>query len=588
MTAEILTANPTDLPRTQVAIFGVKKGEVPDGASVLDDSLPDSTTCTAVVALDPFFDGKYAIDPDIQSNEIDDIGSLPMFLIEDGENYMFSIHEDLASNAQMRVYEMRARGKHGHAKLFVYQGAREPWCRYQMLYTLENKTAPDMGIKIGISTFGDYILKDRRAQDPKHAFDFVLRDAQGIHLSGVAIDAGSPLLKDPSVAVSAAANLAWDMTAMGIWPRWGIWKTEPRGEVSAGDRRPSFGLKDHLGVILNKRPGDTGDQIFKTWWHFDSLGKNKIGQAEIDRWAAYQSVCRPIWYLESNGDIPLPKDHPNYRSWSEKAHWHHGVSPDQMGRVFSHGGWYTGWLGQDEEHYCATAIAEVAILHGDYLCRRICEMKAFHLITQNRWPGIGRAVGRLTLGAVEVYRATGDKRVLDGIIKKGIPAFLADFEAVNGKHISPDRVYALRLYNGDPHTGIPGLEHIVWEDAISIMGLDAAIQYIPQDNLAAQLKIRTYLLGKTIIEHGFREDGQILKARQWLGQNKYGPKQVWADGTNYRSWAIPCLAITARLALEFGDQATADKAGEIKKTIDKTNRYARKDYYIAPIGTGGN
>ena len=136
----------------------------------------------------------------------------------------------------------------------------------------------------------------------------------------------------------------------------------------------------------------------------------------------------------------------------------------------------------------------------------------------------------------------------------------------------------MRLYNNDPHTKIPGLEWVCWEDGIAIQGLDVLWPMLDDP----EVLLATYLLARSLVLHGFDEKGRIYKARQWSGPRKpLGKLLATSVQTNYSEWALPSVLICVRLAMEFGEKDVAERAIALLRPMLK-GRYYNLDSYLGP------
>lgn len=107
-----------------------------------------------------------------------------------------------------------------------------------------------------------------------------------------------------------------------------------------------------IGVAANS--GQTGaqeDQGFGQGHRAYAFGGR--GTEVIRYYAALGQSRRPMHHLEPNGDHLSLTGHPGLVMWSARAHWHRGVSPDQLGKSESlQPGWRThNWNGPDREHW---------------------------------------------------------------------------------------------------------------------------------------------------------------------------------------------------------------------------------------------
>lgn len=594
---QILVSNPTRYTRRETVQFGcpldVTEGEILHVT-------PGAQVRTAVVEVAPFASGYQEL-VEVEPHDCGGVPSMELTYFEDGKPYPFAFEEALAGNDQLSVNVFKALAPGSVGRLVLYTTPGEPWARYSFMSTIVSLNVAEVAKAIGfeIDSGPGGVTYDRlRGTDTKRWYsvenasqeeDGLLRDAtsvvsEGVHLQGTMIAAA----EDPELLSTALALAAWDLVTAGDWRAgWGPWNTIPQGSHS--DRSTSFGMRDHLGVILLKGPGTTGDQFgFGFWKHLDVIEKGNGFALDHDRWAVGKEACRPIFWLDADGGWPKKSEHPRFKSWSEKPHWHTGVSPDQFRRIgtVAH---YVGWVGMDEEHMTCSYLKEDFFLRGSFLTLLLLRQKAFMLKTQGRWSGTGRALGRTGLTAWDCYQATGDEELLHDMKNRLVPRIKKNWEDINGTKIADiplnptalDRPWATRIIYDDPHTGIPGAEWVVWEDAITVPALDKLSELFADPELA----LLTYLLGASICQFGINNgeggDGKILKAIKWNGGAPVGPMKASSRQTNYHAWGYGAWAVTARVALSFGDTPMAGRAAKLGAPVREGN-YGNKWSYLAP------
>jgi len=581
----ILVYNPTPYPRQQVVVFGIPKGQAPKGSEILY-KLPTVDVCTARVRVPAHHNGYVSVAQGAAAPSpglgFDFSANLPMSI---NGTAPFKELTPIAANTQMLVRHLVARTKTGLiGHLIVYQGFGEDWCRYEFVIAAEFLDAAEKVVTAELVLGGQNTKVDRLMPTEQTG---KLRDRQGFGSYGAII---APAHSDETLMeMSTKAGLRiWELTVCGKFERWGPWGVPPAGRHL--DRNIRLGLLDHRGIILDKHPGKTGEQFgFGVTKHLDCQRPGQIHRLAHDRAAVLQEACRPIWLFEPDGTLPIISKHPQFISWDETWHWHPNIGRDRFGRTYSHGGWYEGWIGMDRQHYSAVALSEDVLLRGGFLSQLILKMKVFHFLTEIGYPTSGRALGRYMFAARDLYLATGDERIIAEIRKRWLPEFKKNWTAVNGHWVRltdllETRPFVLRLIADDPHTKIPGNEWVVWEDGIAVQGLDVLGRLLndPEITLAA------FLLGRSVVQHGFSPNGRILKAIKWTAPlAPLGPELADSAQTNYTEWALPGLGVTFLHAVNLRDQGLQKSLLLLLLPLMRSE-YGNLDSYRGLLGTRGS
>lgn len=191
-----------------------------------------------------------------------------------------------------------------------------------------------------------------------------------------------------------------------------------------------------------KDPSGTGDQE-----DFNATKGWCVTAAEDARWLHYamQSVIAdffrgPLLY-EADGTPLDPNNHPNWVTWSMYTHWHHGQSPDRLGKADTPWGGRssTTWKNYDEEHRSQNNLAALYALTGDpllqllithYSVSDICNVR----YRRNFGTGAPRAIGRqahcwanfLTLFPTNSVVYQRYKTILDDLLRQTLRDWLGD------------------------------------------------------------------------------------------------------------------------------------------------------------------
>lgn len=220
-----------------------------------------------------------------------------------------------------------------------------------------------------------------------------------------------------------------------------------------------------LGV--NPRSGDTGaqeDQFFVG-------GEASVPGADLPRYlAALGQSRRPCHHLESSGELIRLSDRPQLKFWEGRAHWHRGVSPDQLGKrtTLSIRDVPGGWWGPDEEHLLYNSVVVSYRLRGSPALQWQLEHAARHLLAMPRGRvGAARAIGYRGWLASHLWRNLADRK-----LAQQVRAFFLDHFATE---LLPALTRAGDIWDvrEDPRLG-PGRRYMAWQLAVGAGGLWAA------------------------------------------------------------------------------------------------------------------
>lgn len=567
--------NPTAHPRWEHVVFGCDK-DFPHG-EVLKE-LPDFDIRCAFVGADPFSSGEI-VPEDFPRREEDPMEVDYIRLIDSSSRWgeIHKLTEVLASTSTMTVELYTARMENVVSQLIVYRSRLNRHIRVEWIPVVESLTSQDAEMDFKL-WFPDWMIPICRTGE--FAFKGNLFDMQGLAFAGVILPVEIP--SDPQEMSTWKANRDFDLFCTGSWDhRWGPWDKPMMVGGVHPDRNPKTGPLDHRGLILNKRPGDTGDQGgFGQWKGLDALGPKQLFNLIHDYYACLQENCRPITVLNKNGEIPSYAEYPNYRSWSET--WDTRITHETFRRTYKPRGRYEGWLQEDEEHYNdATPMLYVAKTTGSFAVLHMAKMKAFHWVKQNRFPTVGRALGRCMMNGITLWKLTGDEEIRNEAKRRFKPAVKNTWISTNGDFdLSLDALkhpYVLRLIQNDPQTGIDGWGWYVWEDVMAAAALDRLSIWLNDP----ELRLMALFLSRSVVQYGINPEGtQIAKAVQWIKAGELGKQVVWAHDTNYLEWGATGVGVALDLALAHGDENTAEKAAKVIEHIKKST-YWNLDSYLA-------
>jgi len=602
--------NPTPHVRTQYILYGHH-----DPANVVM-KLPRSYINVAKVTVPSNHDGEANIAP--EGNEPFDLGAAFKDISKKGWRLSLNINNEvkifeapllLVDHSRVKIYIGRMRYSNAVVELITYVFHQANYIKYELTIYCENKTQFRTNINAKLAVVGQekYITNIIRHGYPDKLLDNQpMIDGQGRRFMGVLFFHNEKLLKDEVEKETLLAEYEYPLYGVARWAWWGPWKEKfelPAGysnRIHADKARTNYyPALNHFGWLNNKRPADTGfQQDFAPFSHLDTVLSYSAKNMYADQLIVNQEACRPTHFFEENLALVSQRNHPKFVVWDERYHYHKVVSEDQLGRTYDTEFNENDWHGADFQHNSATFLAEDFLLNG--MMGSLIELrhKTEKLIAgltlpsaYPRWstnnPLIGRE-GRTYLSIVYVWLCTGDKRLVSHVAQH--IRELLEPEWVGKTAIGP--IKPTRVLD-DPRTGIPGPAWIIWEDAIFVMGSDALREVMRESQIydvEQILKNIIWQVGKSVVTYGFHpETGRIGIAMRWdsgLPINDYNNKDLFtgSEGTAYGVWALPCLNIMKRLAIENLDEVLVALTN---KRIDGTYKIWSYDEILNDVGMNG-
>lgn len=180
-----------------------------------------------------------------------------------------------------------------------------------------------------------------------------------------------------------------------------------------------------LGV--KKRSGDTGKQEDQVFVGGECIGPASLGAETVRYLVALGQSKRPCHHLEASGSLLDLAKHPKLVIWSGRAHWHTGVSPDQLGKpralteIESH-----GWSGPDREHWLQNTVAIAYRLTGSPALQWQLEAQARLFMLQETVDqklstsdfSAERAIGWAGIVAVHLWRSLEDRTLAEQVAQR--------------------------------------------------------------------------------------------------------------------------------------------------------------------------
>lgn len=258
-----------------------------------------------------------------------------------------------------------------------------------------------------------------------------------------------------------------------------------------------------LGVAAYS--GRTGAQEDQVWPGGEAMrGAASLGAEQVGYFVALGQSRRPCHHLENDGAPLRLAEHPQLVFWDGRAHWHRGVSPDQLGKARSlttddsH-----GWWGPDVEHALIGRLYAAHRLTGSPALQWQLQHEARVYLLQwtaragvaTSQPYAARAWGWEGILAVRLYEALDD-RVLAEQVK-------ARWQARWDRVLFPTIVGEIwDIRTDDPRLGT-GDWWIPWQQAVGAYGLELAGRWFDRP-VAREDALRG---ARAVVDRAWREDG---------------------------------------------------------------------------------
>lgn len=233
---------------------------------------------------------------------------------------------------------------------------------------------------------------------------------------------------------SAGAAASLSICANGIARLWPDGNPQPVADPLTWTRRNWAGAIARLhawdaGPIgVAARSGDTGAQEDQVFVGGECCsGPASLGAETVRYLVALGQSRRPCQHLEANGSLLDLAKHPKLVMWSGRAHWHTGVSPDQLGKpralgeIESH-----GWSGPDREHWLCNNLAIAYRISSSPALQWQLEAQArLFLLQETVDPKLStsdfsaeRAIGWAGIVAVHLWRSLEDRTLAEQVAQR--------------------------------------------------------------------------------------------------------------------------------------------------------------------------
>lgn len=238
------------------------------------------------------------------------------------------------------------------------------------------------------------------------------------------------------------------------------------------------------GLGVNPRSGDTGAQEDQVFVGAECMTPDGIGCDYVRYLTALAQSRRPCHHYEAGGEPLDLSRHPQLRFWDGRAHWHRGVSPDQLGKPRALTEQESqGWWGPDVEHWLLNTLAVASRITGDRALQRLLEAQArVYLLQWTAEPGLStsstyaaRAVGWEGIGVVHLWRCLANRALAVAVHDR----WLDRLDRVLLPKLSASDIWDIR--QDDPRLG-PGAWWMPWQQSVGAYGLDLAGQTFGRDD----------------------------------------------------------------------------------------------------------
>jgi len=394
-------------------------------------------------------------------------------------------------------------------------GHRPGWALGEVMVTASNPAVPDMGavVPAGFALrFGDarvYLGREDVERDALITAGTTFGDGQARALPVLLVWPGNLGLADYA-SVYAVRHVA----AVGdvkLWPGGNPIQPpgfEPvkwaRGLLAEAERR--LHTFDAPLVGPNKRSADAGEQGDTIFVAGEGLVPGGVGAEAITYYSALKLAARPCQHLEADGRPLEQGAHPQLVFWDGRAHWHRGVSADQLGKPRSITDAEThGYAGPDNQHFFGFTLAAACRQVDSPACQRLlANWTRVHLLQHTLDPRLAttppdssRSVAWELLMAMQFDRCLEDRELAlasSSHTKRRLRGVILPHHAMRPV-LWDVRVNDARLGDG------PWV--IMWQAAVEALGLYKAGQHfgVPEATAAG------VAMAKEVLAQGWRLQG---------------------------------------------------------------------------------
>lgn len=347
-------------------------------------------------------------------------------------------------------------------------------------------------------------------------------------------------------------------------------------------------------LALRENPAVTGTQHdFGVGKFVDVFVSGLPHRIEEVRYTAGEEAQRPVHHREPDGTPLIAANHPDWVARAGRTHWSDSVSVDRLGkpgpgpdmREAAH-----GWFGKDHEHWSSLVLSAAYLLTGSHSLRMELDNEAelflaSHLV-ESIAPGSpansinnARALGRVMLTMAWNVLLTDRADVAQRMRERVEQSVVSQHYGFNhGGDVLP-----LHLIPPDPRVIGSGMQWVPWQEALSVLGLEAAA--IVTDSVPTHMM--GYLVARNLVMHGWRidfENTMVAYAVRYMPGGAAIPPHLmtspeyyaWpASPRSFNIWSLPATRLAIRYAREFGDTELLERAQIIEYYTEQLREWPR-------------
>lgn len=242
-----------------------------------------------------------------------------------------------------------------------------------------------------------------------------------------------------------------------------------------------------------------------------ALSTGYVGHELARYLTALRQSLRPCHHLEADGSHLRLQDHPQLVFWDGRPHWHHGVSPDRLGKPRSP--WADelhGWWGPDVEHaLCQTLTLAARTTDSDALQWQLQHWARIYQLQWTTRPGYSttqtyaaRAVGYECILACNLWGALRDSECARVVRNH----WQQRFDTVLKPILSAKWANIWDIRQDDPRLGT-GPWWIPWQQALGAYGMWLASKtFLCEDAASIALDAAAKVV----------DDAWLLRGTRWV------------------------------------------------------------------------